>query len=323
MVMAQSLYKALLMNSTSAEIHVVAPAWSRPLLTRMPEIKNVINLDVAHGELGLGKRIKLARKLKQESYKYAIVLPRSFKSALVPWFANIPHRIGERGEFRYGLLTQLFSSNKEKSIPNVCNYLRYIGVDADIALVKQKYTPQLDVDLVNQKKILEENYIADDSNVIACMVGAEYGPSKQWPAEHFATLIELLYQQGFRVCLLGSAKDQDISNGIESLVSNPVVNLCGKTSLTDVIDVLAACRVAVTNDSGLMHIAAAVDVPVVALYGGTTPAYTPPLHLQTKSFYLRLACSPCWQRTCQYDHYRCLKDILPQDVFKAVMARID
>ena len=322
MVMAQSLYKALLLNSTSAEIHVVAPAWSRSLLTRMPEIKKIIELDIAHGELGLGKRIKLGRQLKREGYSQAIVLPRSFKSALVPCFAKIPQRIGDKGEIRYGLLTKLFPSNKDKAIPNVCNYLRYIDIDADIAQVKQQFSPHLNVDQDNQQKVLRQHDIATSDPLVACMVGAEYGPSKQWPAQHFAALIDLLRGQGLQVCLLGSTKDQAISKEIEGLVSAPIINLCGQTSLTDVIDVLAACRVAVTNDSGLMHIAAAVDVPVVAMYGATTPAYTPPLHQRAKTFYMKLECSPCWQRTCQFDHYRCLKDILPQDVFKAVTDRL-
>ena len=322
MVMAQALYKALLVDSTSAEIHVVAPAWSRPLLTRMPEIKNVIDLDIAHGELGLGRRIKLGRQLQQEAYSQALVLPRSFKSALVPWLARIPHRIGDKGEFRYGLLTNLFPSNKDKLVPNVCNYLRYIGINVDIAQVKKEFAPRLRVETENQQSILQQYELTSDAPLIACMVGAEYGPSKQWPAQHFATLIDLLCEQGLQVCLLGSAKDQMMSCEIEGLVSSSIVNLCGKTSLTDVIDVLAACRVAVTNDSGLMHIAAAVNVPVVAMYGGTTPAYTPPLHKRAKTFYVKLECSPCWQRTCQFDHYRCLKDILPQDVFMAVQSRL-
>ncbi len=322
MVMAQSLYKALLLNSTPAEIHVVAPAWSRPLLSRMPEIKNVFELDIAHGELGLKKRLRLGRELRKEKYTHAIILPRSFKSALVPWLARVPCRVGDKGEYRYGLLTKVLPSNRGKAVPNVCNYLRYIDIVTDVAQVKREYSPSLTVDVSNQKRILESYNIKPDSPILACMVGAEYGPSKQWPAEHFAELIDLSGQQGMQICLLGSEKDIPASQEIERLSRCSVFNLCGKTSLTDVIDVLAACNVAVSNDSGLMHIAAAVDVPVVAMYGGTTPAYTPPLHSQAKTFFLKLECSPCWQRSCQYDHYRCLKDILPQAVFKAVLARL-
>ena len=322
MVMAQVLYKALHKDSTSAEIHVVAPAWSRPLLSRMPEIENIIELDIAHGELGLGKRLRLGKALRSEQYTQAFVLPRSFKSAIVPWAANVPHRVGDLGEFRYGLLTRRFSTNKNKSIPNACNYLRYLGIDADIAMLKREYIPQLSVDIANQQKILHQQQIIADVPLVACMVGAEYGPSKQWPVEHFAKLIDMLREQNMQVCMLGSAKDLQQSEKIQTLCSHTVINLCGKTSLIDVIDLLAACRVAVTNDSGLMHIAAAVDTPVVAMYGATTPSYTPPLHQRAKVFYLDLECSPCWQRTCQYDHYRCLKDILPQNVFAAVKSRL-
>ena len=322
MVMAQALYKALHIDSTSAQIHVVAPEWSRPLLSRMPQISAIHSLDVMHGEFGLAKRYALGKRLRSENFNQAIVLPRSLKSSLVPWFANIPKRMGGIGEFRHGLLTNAFPSNRDKQVPNVCNYLRYIGIDADITQVKKRFAPELSVDIDNQAKFLEENAISSDTPLIACMVGAEYGPSKQWPVEHFAQMIRLLKQQGVNICLLGSAKDVHVSEQIESLCADPIINLCGKTSLLDVIDLLAMCKVAVSNDSGLMHIAAAVDTPVVAAYGATTPFYTPPLHSAAKSFYVKLECSPCWQRTCQYGHYRCLKDIMPQDVYAAVIARM-
>ncbi len=322
MVMAQALYKALHGDSTSAQIHVVAPEWSRPLLARMPQVSAVHSLDVSHGEFGLMKRRRLGKKLRSEGFSQAIVLPRSFKSALVPWFAKIPKRMGDVGEFRHGLLTHTFSSNKDKAIPNVCNYLRYIGIASDVAQVKKLYSPELAVDMANQAKVLEKHAIPNDVPLVACMVGAEYGPSKQWPVEHFASLIKLLKQQGLNVCLLGSPKDTEVGQQIASLCGVPVYNLCGKTSLLDVIDVLAACNVAVSNDSGLMHIAAAVDTPVIAMYGATTPTYTPPLHPKAKSFYVKLTCSPCWQRTCQFQHYRCLQDIMPQDVLAAVISRL-
>lgn len=322
MVMAQALYKALASDSTSAKIHVVAPEWSRPLLTRMTEISSIFSLGVDHGEFGLAKRFKLGKQLRSESYSQAIVLPRSFKSALVPWFAQIPKRIGDVGEFRHKILTDKFSSNKDKQTPNACNYLRYIGVDADVARIKKEFSPQLVVDVENQREVLGRHAITTDAPLVACMVGAEYGPSKQWPVEHFATVIDLLKDQGVNVCILGSSKDEQTGNKIESLCRHTIYNLCGKTSLTDVIDMLAACSAAVSNDSGLMHIAAAVDVPVVAMYGATTPLYTPPLHAKAKSFYVKLTCSPCWQRTCQYGHYRCLRDIMPQDVFSAVLSRL-
>ena len=322
MVMAQVLYKALYADHTSAEIHVVAPKWSRPLLSRMAEISTVVSLDVSHGEFGLSKRIALGKKLRREDYAQAIILPRSFKSALVPWAARIPKRIGDIGEFRYGLLTHIFPSNKDKNIPTACNYLRYAGVETDIATVKKEYRPELSVDIDNQQKLLERFNIPKDVPLVACMVGAEYGPSKQWPVENFVFLIDMLREQGINVCLLGSSKDSDTGKRIETLCQSSIMNLCGETGLVDVIDILASCKVAVSNDSGLMHIAAAVNVPVVAMYGATTPLYTPPLHAKAKSLHVKLACSPCWERTCRYNHYRCLKDILPQDVCDIVLSKI-
>ena len=254
MVMAQALYKALQMDSTPAEIHVVASAWSRPLLSRMPEVTRIIELDIAHGELGLVKRLHLGQKLRIERYTQAFVLPRSFKSAIIPWAARVPRRVGDKGEYRYGLLTRMFPTNKDKSIPNVCNYLRYLDIDAEIARVKREFLPQLNVDAVNQQKILQSNHIVSNATLVACMVGAEYGRSKQWPAEHFAVLIDKLSESGLQVCMLGSAKDLPQSETIQKLCKRSVINLCGKTTLPDVVDLLAACRVAVTNDSGLINL---------------------------------------------------------------------
>lgn len=322
MVMAQALYKALRNHSSAEKIHVVAPRWSRALLARMPEISNIINLDVAHGEAGLAKRYRLGKSLRAQQYTQAIVLPRSFKSALAPWFASIPERIGEAGEFRYALLTRVYPANKNKHIPAVCNYLRYIGITADLAEVKKTYAPKLRVDADNQHRLLERHKIPAHATRVACMVGAEYGPAKQWPIRHFAKAADLLSAQGIKVCILGSVKETRTAAQIEALSKFHIYNLAGKTSLADAVDLLAACNAAVSNDSGLMHIAAAVNVPVVAIYGATAPGYTPPLHAQAKSFYITLACSPCWRRTCRYGHYRCLADILPQAVCEAVLARL-
>lgn len=322
MVMAQALYKALANHSNSAEIHVVAPAWSRPLLARMPEITKVHALDVSHGEFAFSKRYQLGRQLSGQSFTQAMVLPRSYKSSLIPLFAGVPKRIGELGEFRHGVINHVLSSNKSKSIPTVCNYLRHAGLELEIDQVKSEYAPQLLVDNDNRNKVLEEHTISFDTPLIACMVGAEFGPSKQWPVQHFVKLIDMLNQQGLQICILGSQKDAQIGDEIEALVRQPVKNLCGKTSLLDVIDILASCSLAISNDSGLMHIAAAVDTPIVAMYGATSPAYTPPLHKKAKTFFVKLECSPCWQRTCKYEHYRCQKDILPENVFKAVIDRL-
>ena len=321
--MAQSLYIALRAMYPQVKVDVVAPAWSSPLLVRMPEINRVFSLNVAHGELGLGKRKQLANELRVEGYSHAIVLPRSFKSALVPWLAKIPTRIGDLGEFRYGLLNKVYPTNSDKKIPNACNYLRYFDLDVDTQIVKGNYQPRLNVDLGAQKTLLAKYGLSVDEPIVACMPGAEYGPSKQWPAEYFSKVLDACARSGWQACVFGSKKDSLVANEIEQQCSSAIYNLCGKTTLPEVIDLIAACRVAVSNDSGLMHIAAAVDVPTVSMYGATTPTYTPALHSRAKSFYMHLGCSPCWQRTCKYDHYRCLRDIQPEDVVAKLSKLID
>lgn len=320
MVMAQSLFITLKRQYPACEIDVLAPQWSLPVLNRMPEVHRGIPTDLGHGEFSLVRRYRLGRSLREERYSHAIVLPRSWKSALVPFFAAVPIRTGFRGEMRYGLLNDIRELDKSRLVQTVQRYVSHAYPDESEEL--DIPFPRLEVDRSNQKALLSRSGLSLDKPVVCMMPGAEYGPAKQWPIDHYAALATALATRGYQVWVLGS--DKDVAAGDRIANGSPDrYNLCGKTELVDTVDLLACASAVVTNDSGLMHVAAAVGVDVNVIYGSSTPDYTPPLTDDEKRhvFYLGLECSPCFQRTCRFGHYDCLNDISVNDVFESVFRK--
>jgi heptosyltransferase-2 len=310
MIMAQSLFKQLKRTDAKCEIDVVAPSWSLPVIERMPEVRQGVAVDVGHGEFGLGKRRELARQLRAKQYDRAIVLPRSFKSALIPWFTNIPKRTGFRGEMRFGLINDMRALDK-RVLDQTAKKFVALGL-ADGAPVKDLQYPELNISLENQQAVMQRMNLGQDKPVVAMMPGAEYGPAKCWPLASFAKLSNSLINAGYTVWVLGSANDDPAGQFLAE--NGGARNLCGKTTLADAIDLLAYCEHAVTNDSGLMHVAAAVGTYVHAIYGSSSPDYTPPLTDRASIHYKRLDCSPCFERECPLAHLNCLNSISADDV---------
>jgi heptosyltransferase-2 len=322
MVMAQSLYQLLHSRNPAASIDVLAPGWSLPLLGRMPEIRAGIELPLAHGELGWGRRRAVARGLAGH-YRQAIVLPRSLKSALVPWFARIPRRTGFRGEWRYGLINDVRPFDPTRLDQTVKRFLA-LGLDGGETALPAAPPPRLRTNAAATQRTLANLGLTLRHPVVALMPGAEYGSAKQWPAEAYARLAARLAAAGIDVWILGSAKEMALGDAIASTAASARVrNLCGRTALVDAVDLLGVTDVAVTNDSGLMHVAAAVGTHVVALYGSSTPDFTPPLTSDATVHYRRLACSPCFARECPLGHLECLKGIDVADVALSVERQID
>ncbi|MBM4181927.1 MAG: lipopolysaccharide heptosyltransferase II [Betaproteobacteria bacterium] len=316
MVMAQSLFMTLKAAGPCA-IDVLAPPWSLPLLERMPEVRRGIALPLGHGELGLAARWRVGRELARTGYDQAILLPNSLKSALVPCFAGIPRRTGFRGEMRYGLLNDLRLLDKSR-LPMTVQRFVSLGLPPRAPVPEESPRPRLRADAGNTARLLSRLGLDGDRPAIAFMPGAEYGPAKQWPLAHYAALAQTLAGNGYQIWVLGSAKDAEAGEEIRRLAGAGVFNLCGATALADAVDLLAASHAAVTNDSGLMHVAAALDKPLVALFGSSTPDHTPPLSERAAILYLRLSCSPCFERQCPLGHTRCLTDIGPDQVLAAL-----
>ncbi len=307
MIMAQGLYRALQVQAPGCAIDVLAPAWSAGILGRMPEIRRVIDMPVGHGRFGWGARRALGHALRGQ-YQRAIVLPNSWKSALIPWFANIPVRTGLVGEFRYGLINDVRRLDKA-AIPRLVDRYRMLAGESAPAL-----NPQLRVDLAAQAASLGHLGLTLDRPVLALCPGAEYGPAKRWPAAHYAALARARHESGWQVWLFGSEKDASVTAEINRLCDGTCADLAGKTTLTEVVDLLAAARCVVSNDSGLMHVAAAVGVPLIALYGSSDPGYTPPLSDTARVLSLDLPCSPCFRRECPLGHLDCLNRLTPERV---------
>lgn len=313
MVMAQSLFLRLKQRRPGCEIDVLAPGWSLPILARMREVRDAIEMPLGHGQFNLAARRTLGAALRGKRYDQAIVLPGSWKSALVPFFARIRRRTGYRGEMRLGLLNDIRRLDKKllRTTPE-----RFVALALDrsadaVPLVPQ---PRLAVDIVRASQLMQKLQLDPTRPAVGLMPGAEYGPAKQWPPQFFADLAKQLAASGVQSWIFGSAKEAELGEHIRQRSGDAALNLCGQTSLVDLVDLTAQCRAVVCNDSGPMHIAAATGVPVVAIFGSSTPDHTPPLTEQRAIHYLRLECSPCFERTCKYGHYDCLFKIEPHAV---------
>lgn len=289
MMMSHALYQQLKVQYPDCQIDVMAPDWCRPLLTRMPEVHKAISMPIGHGAFRLGERFQLGKALRNQ-YDMAIVLPNSFKSALIPYFAKIPVRRGWKGEFRYGLLNDL-RTNKEQYEKMVERYVA-LAYDKDHKFptggnVTGIMTPmpylKLDEQEIAETKAKFAELLKNEGGraVFGFCPGAEFGPAKRWPHYHYAKLAETLIQEGKAVRIFGSKKDEEVGERIIQSLPEELrpycVNLAGKTDLNEVVDLIAGCDMVISNDSGLMHIAAALFRPLIALYGPTSPKYTPPL----------------------------------------------
>lgn len=316
MVMAQSLFMALRHQHPDASIDVLAPGWSKPILARMPEVADAIEMPVGHGQIGWRIRSRLGCSLQERHYDQAIVLPNSLKSALVPFWAKIPKRTGFRGEFRYGLLNDLRRLDKQR-LPMTVQRFVALAHAPDCALPPHIDPPQLQSSATGVQAALERLLLPQSGQpILALCPGAAYGPAKQWPVEHFARVAKTVLAKGWQVWLFGSQQDHATAEQIRQQAGAECVNLAGRTELAEVIDLLSIVTVVVSNDSGLMHVAAALDRAVIALYGSSDPGFTPPLNDRAQILSLGLECSPCFQRTCPKGHYRCLNDLLPEQVIE-------
>ena len=311
--MAQSLFCTLKQRHPGLQIDVLAPAWSRALVTRMPEVGKSLDLPLGHGEFGLAKRYKLSRSLRNEGYDWSIVLPNSFKSALIPLWAGIPRRTGYLGELRLGVLNDVRRLEKER-LPMTVQRFVALGLPADSFLPEPLPAPRLSVVPALVANTLERLRLERPKVLLALCPGAEFGPAKRWPTEHFAAIARQKQREGWQVWVFGSERDREIGRAVCESAGNGCVNLAGRTSLAEAVDLLSLATLVITNDSGLMHVASALDRPLIALYGSSDPGFTPPLNHNARIAYLGLACSPCFNRNCPLGHLRCLRELTPERV---------
>ncbi|MBT8419878.1 MAG: lipopolysaccharide heptosyltransferase II [Gammaproteobacteria bacterium] len=321
MVMAQSLFITLAKLNPGATIDVLAPPWSRPLLQRMPQVFDAIDMPVGHGAIDIGRRRNLGKSLRSRHYRQAIVLPNSLKSALLPWFADIPLRVGWRGEMRYGLLNDLRRLDKQK-YPLLVQRFNALAYPAGWDLPAVQPAPLLRTDWHNASRLLKKFSLDTHRKVLTLCPGAEFGPAKRWPTHHYATVARAVIEQGRQVWLMGSEKDKSIAEAIVGALSSTERSHCkvlaGATKLEEAIDLLALADAVVSNDSGLMHIAAALRRSLVVVYGSTSPDFTPPLHEDATILSHPIDCGPCFRRECPGGHLKCLDELSPERVIRAL-----
>lgn len=324
MVMSQSLFICLKREHPDCSIDVLAPRWSLPLLERMPEVTDAIEMPVGHGVLDIGTRRHLGRFLRGRKYDQAILLPNSFKSGLIPFWSRIPRRTGWRGEMRYGLLNDLRKLDKAR-YPLMVERFAALAYPDGAALPENLPWPAMEANPEQSAALRKAFGLTEDKPLLALCPGAEFGPSKRWPEKYYAEVARDRIAGGWRVALFGSINDRPVTDAIVDALPgedrSQCLNLAGETRLGEAIDLLACADAVVSNDSGLMHIAAALHRPLVVVYGSTSPAFTPPLSDAVETLSIPVDCGPCFQRECPLGHLKCLADLTPDRVL-AALARL-
>ena len=314
-MLMQPMLARLKRRYADCRIDVLAPPWTAGLLHGLPEVNQIITNPFPHGTLQLGQRYRLGRQLRATRYDQAIVLPNSLKSALVPFFARIPLRTGFVGESRYGLINDARRLDKS-ALPLMVERFAYLAEARDTAIPRPLSAPRLAISGTQRDASLRKLKLGLHQPVAVFCPGAEYGPAKRWPESYYAQLATRFQQQGYAVWLIGSGKDQAVAEQIKQLNGGACVNLCGQTDLADANALLSCATVVVSNDSGLMHLAAAQDKPMLALFGSSSPQFTPPLSTQARVVKIEIACSPCFQRVCPLGHFNCMMQLTPELVWQ-------
>lgn len=322
-VMAQSLLKQLKKTAPQSHISVLTPQSIAPLVALMPQADSILETDFGHGGLQLKARWHLGQKLSKQ-FDHAIVLPNSFKSALIPWLAKIPKRTGWHGESRFIVLND--RRRGRQRFERMVDRYQILATPAKQPLPKlHLQAPELVLDIQTRQSILTKYPVTTQKPIIALCPGAAYGPSKRWPAASFARLADYCLQQNWQVWVFGGQAERQLALNIQHDLHNPAHadfhSFAGQCQLKDSIYLLSLASQVVSNDSGLMHITAALSRPLICIYGGSSPTYTPPLTDDKTILSTELACQPCFKRKCRFNHYHCLQEITPEDVFKVLHAR--
>ena len=319
MVMMSGLVRLLARERPEAELHVLAPGATASLLNRMPEVAMIHVLPFAHGQFAPWRRYQFGRRLRQHHFTHAIVIPGSWKSALIPWAAHIPERIGWLGEQRYGLLTAWRRCDKAR-YPTMMSRLWALALQFQAFSPNSASLPmpRLHVSAAQREAVLAHWQLSTASPALVMAPGAEYGPSKRWPVARFAAVASAALAAGWQVWLLGASGDVPLAEAIQEITQHRCVNLMGKTRLEEAVDLIASAAAMVGNDSGLMHVANALAVPAVVIYGSSSPTFTPPLSKHATVLQAELACRPCFKRTCPLGHLACMDRVSVAEVVKAL-----
>lgn len=312
-IMTQPLFRRLHELNQGCEIDVFAPKWSQAVFARMPEVNAILDNPFAHGALALRERWRVGKQLGRRGYQQVIVLPGSLKSGLIAWATGIKQRTGYVGESRYILLNDIRKLDKQQ-LPLMVDRYTALAHPSQADFDGVSSSPRLRVDVEHQQAALNKYGLSTAKPILAFCAGAEFGAAKRWLPEHYAAVARYYAAKDWQIWLFGSPKDAPIAADIQRFSGSLCVDLCGQTNLAEAMDLLALADGVVCNDSGLMHLAAALGRKLVAVYGSTSPQHTPPLSPQARIASLNLECSPCFQRECPLGHTNCLRQLQPERV---------
>jgi heptosyltransferase-2 len=315
MIMAQALFKVL-KNNSDCRIDVVAPAWSSPILARMPEVFKTITIPIKHGELALGTRRRLAKQLRNEKYDQAIVLTNTWKSALLPFWAKIPLRTGWLGELRWGLLNDVRYLNKKK-LPTMMQRYVALAYPRGAEIPTTQPMPMLAVaPALVQTSLNKFQLSVQNKKIMALCPGAAGGTAKRWPEQYYMQLAQAKIKDGWEIWLFGSEQDAPVTANIQQQLAKNCQNFAGKLQLAETVDLMSVVNVVISNDSGLMHMASSLNKYLIAIYGATSPKFTPPFGQHAKIVTNNLSCSPCFKKECPLKHHQCMHAITPEQILE-------
>lgn len=320
-VMSLPLITLIHTKFPNSSIDVLCTPWVGSIYRASPAVETIVERDFQHGALQWSLRRSTARELKKQAYDMAFVLPNSMKSALIPWLAGIPTRIGYQGEYRFGLINvSLPNPSRQARTPMMEHYAKLLGGALDqISNPQNLPSPKLSIDSTLTQWARGRIEEIGGVPLYVFAPGAEYGSAKRWPTSHFAQLANQILEGNpdAKIIILGSRADHVLGQEIvqSTNLSDRIHNWCGAIRLDQSMALIAQSTCLISNDSGLMHIGAALSIPQIAIFGSSNPKHTPPLSPKAQIIWLGLDCSPCYQRTCPLGHLNCLNQIDSQRVY--------
>ena len=308
----------------TARISILVKPWVADLLRISPDVDEVIVYERPGAHGGLGGFFRLVGELRSRKFDMAILLQNAIEAAIIAWLARIPVRAGYNTDGRGILLTHPVMRSKEIHRVHQLKYylemLKTLGLEAsrkDARLLIGKEEKAL------SDRILKERGVADASLLIGLAPGATYGPAKRWYPERFASVADRLIDRfSARVLIFGSGGDHEIARKVQEKAGHTLIDLTGETTLREAISLIARCRLFVTNDSGLMHVAGALGIPTVAIFGSTNPLTTSPVGQKNIVITKNVPCSPCLKETCPTD-FICMDLVTADEVYDTAVSLLE
>jgi heptosyltransferase-2 len=300
-------------------VDVLSTTLTAPLTDYMPGLRQAIIVDLPRKVLALARHRALAARLKAENYGTTLVMPRTWKSALAPFLAGIPERIGFAGEARLLLLNDLRFG--ERALPRMIDRCAALALPKGAKLPSELPAPRLQVPASEVSAWRDRRGLTENGRPVVTLAPGAVGPSKRWTSAGYAALSRRLLAEGFAVWVLGGPGEKPLA--AEIVGDSAARDLTG-SDLRDAILALASASAAVSNDSGLLHVAAALGTPSIGIFGPTSPWHWAPLNplaatIQTAS---KLDCQPCHKPVCRFGHHRCMQEIGTDQVFTAVQSAL-